>query len=232
VRIVDHDKKDILPRLNGNYTPSGLVNYMMMALKKTGQQIPDYVTLLFEELNANERGLEKTTLSMYCFWTGEKELGKIDGVMQTEAGFMDHREVVNVYYDPEVVSLEHILQEGRKTKCADQIYYNNEQQRKEANNILGNAQMKAAGKFSPDKDPKYYLAQTVYKYLPMTPAQAVKINALIGQGKSPAPLLSPRQRVILDRLKVGSEVSWASCINDKKWEEKMFRAWKELVQRV
>lgn len=232
VRIVNQDKKDVLARLNGNYTPSGLVNYMIMAMKKMGHQIPDYLPLLFEELKANERGLEKTTLSMYCFWTGEKELGKIDGVMQTEAGFMDHREVVNVYFDPNVVNLESILNEGKKTQCADQIYYHSEEQKHEAKVILGEAKMKTASKFSLDREPKYYLAQTVYKHIPMTPTQAVKINALVGQGKSPVRLLSPRQKLMLNHLKDGVDVAWSSSINDKHWEEKMYKAWKELVQRA
>ncbi len=40
VRMVGADKRDILPRLNANYTPSGLVSYMIDGLTKLDQDVP------------------------------------------------------------------------------------------------------------------------------------------------------------------------------------------------
>ena len=116
VRMITSDKKDIQPRLNAKYQPSDLVQYIISGMKQLNKPIPSYLQLLFEELEAEENGVEKTTLSMYCFWTGEKELGKLNGVVKTEAGFMDNREVVNVYFDPSSISLEEIVKEGKKRK--------------------------------------------------------------------------------------------------------------------
>jgi copper chaperone CopZ len=232
VRIVGQDKSDLLPRLNGNYTPSGLVNYLINGMTKAGYPIPNYLPLLHEELSAMERGVKKTTLSMYCFWTGEKELGKIDGVVQTEAGFMDRREVVNVYYDPEIVSLSEILIEGQKSQCADRAYVSDEYEKGAAKTALGADKVTIAGLFKMDKEPKYYLSKTDFQWIPMSPIQAVKMNALIGQGKSPLHLLSPRQQLMHHYLQKNKSVKWLSKINDQDWEAKMYQAWEELGYRA
>lgn len=231
VRIIASDKSDVLPRLNGDYTPSGLVDYMMRGMQKLGYPVPDYLPLLFEELSANERGVEKTTLSMYCFWTGEKELGKIDGVIRTEAGFMDHQEVVNVYFDPKIVSFEKILQKGQDAKCADRVYVRDELEKIKAHRGLGTEKVKEAGNFRLDKEPKYYLNHTNYKFVPMTPIQAVKINSLIGEGKSPLHLLSPRQHLMFNYLQKNPSATWSSMVNDTEWENKIFEAWQALGYR-
>ena len=41
---------------------------------------------------------------MYCFWTGEKQLAKADGVIDNKSGFINHSEVVKVTYDASVTS--------------------------------------------------------------------------------------------------------------------------------
>lgn len=232
IRLVNADKSDIQPRLNGNYTPSGLVQYLINGMKKKGLAIPGYLTLLQEELSANEKGLEKTTLSMYCFWTGEKELGKIEGVVQTEAGFMDHREVVNVYYDPSTVSLDEIIREGQNTNCADRIYTHGETDKKAAAQTIGKDDIRNASSFRLDKEPKYYLSKTDFHLIPMSPIQAVKMNSLIGQGKSPFHLLSPRQQSMYHYIQQNKSVSWASYVNDPDWQNKMFIAWEKLGSKA
>ena len=89
VRIVYYDKLDIVPRVSGNYTPYGVVRAMVFALQRQQTAIPAYLQLLYDELRAAKQGTAEATFSMYCFWTGEKTYGAIDGVLSTEAGFMD-----------------------------------------------------------------------------------------------------------------------------------------------
>tara|TARA_B110000259_G_C13840037_1_gene332304 strand:+ start:179 stop:310 length:132 start_codon:yes stop_codon:yes gene_type:complete len=43
---------------------------------------------------------------MYCFWSGEKALGALDGVLSTQAGFSNHSEVVKVQYDSRLIQEE------------------------------------------------------------------------------------------------------------------------------
>ena len=198
VRIVGADKKDILPRLNGNYSPAGLATYMIEALNTCGKNVPVYLSLISEELEAAEKGIEKTTLSMYCFWTGEKEFGKLNGVVHTEAGFMDGREVVNVFYNPGVIGLDEVISHGSAVRCADRIYVENDYQVKQVKKIAATKSVQKVKTFRMDRAPKYYLSKTAYQYLPMSPLQAVRANSLVGQKQSPLHIFSPRQLKMLD----------------------------------
>ncbi|MFT4761333.1 MAG: hypothetical protein ACI9XO_001689 [Paraglaciecola sp.] len=80
VRIFNADKRELTPRLGGDYSPLGLVKAMVNSLTVNGSNVPQYLTLLQEELQAKKTGVETATFGMYCFWTGEKELGSLDGV--------------------------------------------------------------------------------------------------------------------------------------------------------
>ena len=191
VRIVGENKKDILPRLNGQYTPSALVGYMIEGLKKTGNEIPPYLSLLHDDLQAEEKGKEKVTLSMYCFWTGERALGSLDGVMETEAGFMDGHEVVNVYYDPQKISLQTVIKRGKASRCADAVYLNQKGDKQGIASFFKPDQIRKEETFRLDREPKYYMGKTLFALLPMTTVQSVKINALLGSGKQPCIFCPP-----------------------------------------
>ena len=84
VRIVDGRRQDVVARLSGNYSEYGLVNTMLLALNASNRVAPRYLQILAEEMQAEIVGTEKATLSMYCFWTGEKELAQIPGVVSTD----------------------------------------------------------------------------------------------------------------------------------------------------
>ena len=229
VRIVGSDKKDLLPRLHSNYTPAGLANYMIKALQKTKRSVPGYLKIMKEELEAQELGLEKTTLSMYCFWTGEKELGKLGGVTHTEAGWMDGREVVNVYFNPQEISLGEIITEGSNSRCADRIYTSDEKQAREAKKIAATKPVKVAKSFRLDKQPKYYLSHTIYQYVPMSPMQAVKANALIGERKKPEEIFSTRQLAMAEYFMEAREKK--SAIHDPNWTDLYFQIWNKIKER-
>ncbi len=223
IRVVDPDQKDILPRLNANYTPYGLVEYMIQALEKIKKPVPEYLSLVAQELKADETTRSKTTLSMFCFWTGEKELGKLDGVVHTEAGFMNGHEVVNVFYNPEVIGLDEIIQEGQSTQCADEVYVKDAREKSAAQKVVGKSRVKASESFKMDREPKYYLSRTVYRYLPMSPIQAVKANALVGQQKDPRHVFSTRQLQVLTYIQKNQDLSWENQIHNQQWKEDLFK---------
>ncbi len=227
VRIVGADKKDLLPRLSGNYAPSGLLSYMLEGLAKSGAPVPTFLPLIRDELMAEETGVDKTTLSMFCFWTGEKELGRLDGVVHTEAGFMHGREVVNVYFNPSVIGLEEVIHKGAAAQCADQAFVQSSQART-AKKLLGDPQVREEGTFRLDREPKYYLSRTPYRHVPMSPAQAVKVNALIGAGQRPDALLSPRQLKILEQVRRHRNDHWPSMIHAEDWKASMYAYWKRI----
>ena len=177
VRIVRSNYQDVVLRMPNFNSSLQLVNGMRRALDLTGTTAPRYLELLEEELSAREAGLQTATFSMYCFWTGEGTFGAIPGVIETEPGYQDGKEVVKVQFDPSVTNraeLEKLTQPKNMTACA-----------------------KNEG-FRPDREPKYYMAQTDYRRIPMTSLQACRANSLIGKGESPDELLSPRQLKLKD----------------------------------
>lgn len=191
VRIVRADNQDIVLRMPKFNSSLQLVSGMRRALDLTGAVAPRYLELLEEELAAREAGLQTATFSMYCFWTGEGTFGSLPGVIETEPGYQDGKEVVKVQFDPAVTSrtaLEKLTQPKNMTACA-----------------------KNEG-FRSDREPKYYLAQTDYRYIPMTSLQACRANSLVGKNQSPDELLSPRQLDLLKKIAENPKKAWKNMI--------------------
>ena len=212
VRIVGADKQDITPRLGGNYSSFGLVNSMLLSLDKSNLVPPRYLQLLAEELQAEAIGTEEATLSMYCFWTGEKEIGQIPGVISTEAGFMGGREVVQVEYNPLILPYEDLVKQARQASCASHVFAQNNEQEKTASKVVGSQAVSKKENYRTDKEPKYYLSKTHWRYVPMTKLQAVKANSLVGQRQSPTSVLSPRQIELADYIAKNKHKKWEDMI--------------------
>jgi len=196
VRIVDSYKRDIIPRVNGNYSLSGIVGAITDVMTINNIEVPTYLEILEEELSA-ESYKKQAYLSMYCFWTGEKVIGQIDGVVHTEPGFMDGKEVVKVEYDSRIANISGIAEAAQSRKCAETVYTTEKAQVTELDKKSNNYATKLAKSYRPDRDLKYYLSRTSYRFIPMTALQAVRVNSAIGQGASPNKFLSPRQLACL-----------------------------------
>ena len=178
VRIVDATGTNLSPRVSGNYSAKGLYQAMTMALNSTYKEIPEYMILLGKELVSQQNTKEKY-YSMYCFWTGEKQLGNTEGVINTEAGFMNGKEVVKVTYD------------GSKVQVTELDTYANR------NNFTP---VNFSSSYRPaTNDEDYYLRHTDYKYLPLSNLQKTKINSALGNRKDPSIYLSPRQLTWLQK---------------------------------
>jgi len=212
VRIVGSDRKDVVDRLNGNYSPLGVVQAIVGALEKKNAVVPGYLALLQEELQSQALGVEKATLSMYCFWTGEREIGKLPGVVSTEAGYMNGHEVVQVEYNPHLLSFETLLKKASAVQCADGIFTNDPQEKAKAIQVLGKDQVKSAGNYRVDPENKYGLYRSHYRYVPMTPLQATKANVLFSAGKSLEEVLSPRQLALAKNIKANPNKGWKPAI--------------------
>lgn len=127
IRVVDDMGIDIIPRHAGAYDPAQVVTTIQNALLADHQMIPNYLTLLSSELDNHTA---EAVLSMSCYWTGEKVLGKLDGVTATQAGYMNGSEVVKVIYNPYKISYNELVSKTSKSQCADKVYTNNTQERK------------------------------------------------------------------------------------------------------
>jgi len=208
VRIVDENRKDLMPRLSGNYTPLAVVQSMLHVLENP----PAYLELLKEELIAEAIGTETTTLSMYCFWSGELKIGAMEGIVATEPGFMHGREVVQVTYNPTVTDYSSIVKQSRSVSCADEAFVHDSEQAKQAARILGEDKVREKGNFRFDKDRKYYLSKTPYRFVPMTALQAIRANKLIAERKSLDGILSPRQLALAEKIKQQPNKKWKNQI--------------------
>ncbi len=193
VRIVDDQLQDLTPRIAGQYTKQALVAGMIQALHQQHLEIPLYLQLLSEELNARKSGLETTYFSMYCFWAGEKYLGGLKGVYSTTAGFMDGKEVVQVVYNPLEISYLTLMQSAAEVRCGDEVYTNDPVEVRQAKITLGKSKVHPQKTFKPDKTPKYYLSKTPYKYVQMTALQACRANSMIAKGQNCDSIFSPGQ---------------------------------------
>lgn len=186
IRIVDKDLKDILGRLAGDYSSYGLVSKINAALLVCGIKIPGYLSLLEQEFRAKQFGSSQATFGMYCFWSGEKTYGKLEGVLTTNAGFMGGSEVVTIQYDQSKIGLEELIKFGKLQNNADRLFTNE-------NLKINSIPISKLGSFRQDAETKYYLYKSDYKYVPMTDMQATKLNAALGNGLSDDSMLSPKQ---------------------------------------
>jgi hypothetical protein len=201
VRIVRADDTDLVPRMADFRSSWELVDGMRKSLTLTGAEVPAYLDLLQEELQARENGAETATFSMYCFWSGEGTFGAIPGVIETEAGFQDGKEVVRVVYNPAVVS-------GARLR--------------ELTEPKGIAACPRNEGFRTDREPKYYLQQTAWKYVPMTTLQACRANSLAGRNQSPESVLSARQIALKQFIDQHGDRRWKNAIGmdfTKAWAE-------------
>ncbi len=58
------------------------------------------VTTHADSGTATDSKVETATFSMYCYWTGEASLGRVDGVVASRIGHWGGKEIVQVDYDP------------------------------------------------------------------------------------------------------------------------------------
>lgn len=209
VRIFNSNGKDIVDRNGRGWSELAVVNSIHDALQKNKIHLPEYFKLYRTELVGRSGQVKEANLAMYCFWTGEKELAKIDGIISTEPGFMNGHEVVKIEYNPYVTNLKEIVPIANKAKVADEVYVDE--------NVKLNVPVEKTGSYRKDKDDKYYLSRTAYRNVPMTDLQAAKVNSAIGSGQSPDHLLSPRQ---LEFLNFAKSKSTANRIGEdfaKSW---------------
>ena len=196
VRFINSEGENLTKRIAGDYSAIALCNNMISVLQNNNQQIPEYLKLLSLELaNTSPYQVSEEYFQMYCFWTGEKQLGKIDGVLETESGFMNHHEVVKIKYDPSLVSANDL------EKFASQ------------NNMK---LVEKKGKYKvATSDVHYYLKKSKYRFIPLTELQKTKINSALGSNSSPEKYLSPRQakwvKEITSKSKDLSETKFAEA---------------------
>lgn len=196
VRIINaQTEQDLVGRVGNNYTPAALVQALVQALSKNRGQVPEFLTVLQQEFSARSQGLAETTYAMYCFWTGEKLLGSLEGVIQTRAGFAGGREVVKVWYDPSKISAAQLDNYSQNHQC----------------------EKSSASNFRGDRTPKYFISNSPYRFIPMSETQASRINSALGLHQDARIWLSPTQLQWLEQIEESNNPAYAV------WVEKDLR---------
>ena len=175
VRFLDADGGDIIPRKERVWESGPLAERMIAVLEKAGRPVPAHLKLAAAE---NSPRLRQAVFAMGCFWTGEMELGKIEGVVTTEAGFMEGREVALVRYDPGIIALPKLIAAAENVRCANAVHVPAaELQEARATRLrIGTI---SGYRTAPAADQKKQIPGTAVEKLGLTGAQATKVNAWI-----------------------------------------------------
>ncbi len=207
IRIVDSKGQDLVARQPDFRYKEKTINTMISALIKSKNDTPGYLQVLADEWNAKS---DEAYLSMFCFWTGEREIAGIDGVIGTEAGFMHGHEVVKVVFDKTRTNLDKIATQASKVQCADQIY----------GTVVQGKINNAPGKYRRDLEDKYSLYKSKYKCIPMTSYQKTLVNRALGTKQHPEKYLSPRQLIVLENEQLNKTDRRADDISDVWYKSK------------
>lgn len=205
IRFLDSSGQDIIPRKDRIWTVSGVARRMAEALQATHKQIPSYLIGLAQE--HDKTNIDDATFGMYCFWTGEMELGRVEGVVKTEAGYVNGREVTRVWYHMQAISLDELARQVAQNGFADQMYVKTAQQLKELQNIaditlplklFDESQYGRARQ----SDQKKQIQHSPFTQLGLTEFQQTKVNAFARTNEEKAlKYLSPGQISKLRTLK-------------------------------
>ena len=180
VRFLNGKGTDIIPRRDRVWTTDALVARMIQTLKAERRSVPEYLQLALAEADTSKHS--KSAFAQHCFWTGELRLGQIDGVIATEAGWLEGREVTLVKWDKSKLNYRELHKKAMASRCADKAYE------------------KVPKSYRPAKasDQKKQLGGTPFAKLELTPGQATKVNAFARTNpKKAASFLTPKQRAEL-----------------------------------
>ena len=140
----------------------------------------------------------------------------MDGVVSSFSGFAMGREVVQVEFDPKLLSYAQLVKKAKSAGCVAPVFTLGKTQQTIAAKILGKKAIPFSGKVKPDKQPKFYVGRTLLRFLPMTELQAGRINARIESGiiKKLAKLsiLSPRQLTLWAQIQAKPEAGWENAL--------------------
>ncbi len=194
IRFLDESGKDLIPRKDKIWTVESVAARMAKALEKAGRKVPLYLKALAGTTAANSPGL--AAFAMFCFWTGEYRLGGLPGVLTTEAGWIEGREVTLVNFDREQISFATLLNAAVKFDCAKKVFTSHAKDTQVASRSrLDVGALPGSYRIARTSDQKRQLNGTNYQKMKLSPVQATKVNAFVRTNPNMAlSWLSPRQQ--------------------------------------
>lgn len=123
----------------------------------------------------------RVAFAQSCFWTGEMQLGQIEGVVRTEAGYYQGHEVTLVEYDPARLSMEQLAAQAKKAGVADRIYLpvGASSHGRDVAGVSVGGPLDRSYRTAPASDQKKQIEGTPFARLKLTPEVATKVNAFV-----------------------------------------------------
>lgn len=195
VRFLDSSAKDIIPRKDKVWTIGALSRRMVDTLRAHKRQVPQYLSAVAAEYDDSHHG--SSAFAQHCFWVGEAKLGGLEGVVKTEAGWLEGREVTHVVYDREKTNLATIAKAAQAFECADKVYAPKADLRVVSS--YTNGELTSDYRCAKDSDQKRQVMTwtALHKIPGLTAMQKTKVNALAGDRAKALEWLSPRQRATI-----------------------------------
>ncbi|MFO0594981.1 MAG: thioredoxin family protein [Myxococcaceae bacterium] len=137
VRVIDADRQPLAPRFEGPYTKAAFL-------------------AVLDQVAAPK--LERATLAAGCFWECEAALGDLDAVKSSRVGFLGGDEVVELQFDPHVMSRAKLLETANARSCALKVYVRTDDEERVSKAVRGIPVVRTseALRYS-EKDTKYFL---------------------------------------------------------------------------
>lgn len=200
MRFLGTDEKDLIPRKDEVFHGGVVLARMVEALEKAKRPVPAYLKLAVAEFAPKKT--ETAVFAMHCYWEGEAKLGALDGVISTRIGMLAKKEVVEVTFDPTVIGYKAVVEKAKEMDCTHAVFARTDAQAKTAKEVVAEKLVERSDKdIDADTQQQYHLAQHPrYHYLPLTAAQATKVNAALANKKSPDEFLSPLQLATYTRF--------------------------------
>ncbi len=177
-------------------SPHTIAVRMIQALEAVKRPVPNYLHAASMELETAKH--KQAAFAMFCYWVGEYELGKIDGVVATEAGWLEGREVTLVRYHQDRLALPELARKAAEVKCARKVFAPTEAERREISDSTRLTVGTLDDRYriaKPSDQKKQIESWDLSGVSGLTSMQLTKINALAPDSpKHALAWLSPRQR--------------------------------------
>jgi hypothetical protein len=185
VRFLHPDGSDVIERRDRVWETGPLAARMIEALQRSDRPVPEYLRL---HEQAHSDRLSSVYLAQPCFWVGEMEIGRIDGVVTTEAGFINDVEVTKARFDPRVVSPIDLVGDAKQRGVASAVFVDSEIAGVVAS-VIGSGDYRAA----PKSDQKRQVRGRL-RIDDLPDAQMTKLNSFLPMSlRDAAAFVSPRQ---------------------------------------
>lgn len=205
VRFFDGDGEELVERRSGVWDAYSIASRMIASLQRAERDVPPWLALARDELSP--RLPERAVFGMHCFWQGEAALGGLEGVLATRPGWLGGGEVVEVLFDPGALPYPALVRAAREADCARVVWADGASQLRAARELVGQdaRELPASPSDAKPSDRLWNLRRSPLRHLPLTPLQAIRVNAALGTGGDPARWLSPSQRALAARLRAALE---------------------------